>query len=203
MIGVYKYENSDGEVVYIGKAKDIRARYCHHYYIGNISNWFGKEKFSFAYIETNSLTDADVFETLLINIYKPKHNKYKKYGDKSIFKIPDNIAWIYCDWNYRSRKTKECDKYCYRKLTNDKTPNSYMLATCLKRVVGIRYYRHNRNELVDFFIQCNICDRSMGINTLNRLLFKNNIPYEIVSKVDCKSRYGMRNKRFWVVTSVA
>lgn len=202
MIGVYKYENSDGEVVYIGKAKDIRARYCHHYYIGDISNWFGKEKFSFAYIETNSITDADIFETLLINIYKPKHNKYKKYGDKSIFKIPDNYAWLYVDWGYCSYNPDFSKDSNYGEIKRDRTPDIESLGKYLESVISTRLYKCNKDDLKAVFIRNNIYKRTMGINSLNKLLKEYCLPYEITSHNENRRRVDQYKRRYWIVRKV-
>jgi len=83
--GVYIMKNSDGEIIYIGKAKALKRR---------VKSYFDDSKktqktyalienvFDFDYILTNSELDAFSLESNLIKEYKPKYNILLK-DDKS------------------------------------------------------------------------------------------------------------------------
>ena len=81
--GVYQYFNSDGEIIYVGKAKDLKKR---------VSSYFNKTDKSvkvqalvkhiadLKYIVVNTENDALLLENNLIKEYQPRYNILLKDG---------------------------------------------------------------------------------------------------------------------------
>ena len=81
--GVYQYFNSNGEIIYVGKAKDLKKR---------VSSYFNKTEKSvkvtalvkhihdLKYIVVDSETDALLLENNLIKQYQPRYNILLKDG---------------------------------------------------------------------------------------------------------------------------
>lgn len=81
--GVYQYFNSDGEIIYVGKAKDLKKR---------VSSYFNKTDKSvkvqalvkhiadLKYIVVNTENDALLLENNLIKQYQPRYNILLKDG---------------------------------------------------------------------------------------------------------------------------
>ena len=81
--GVYQYFNSDGVIIYVGKAKNLRRR---------VNSYWNKEHESFKtnalvrniadikYIVVNSEQDAFLLENNLIKRYQPHYNILLKDG---------------------------------------------------------------------------------------------------------------------------
>ena len=88
--GVYLYKNADGQVIYVGKAKNLRSRVSSYFFnvldpasktailVSNISD--------LSYIEAFSEFEALILEAELIKKYKPKYNIVLK-DDKSFLYI--------------------------------------------------------------------------------------------------------------------
>ena len=88
--GVYIYKNSDDEVIYVGKAKDLKNR-VGSYFMENLdpsSKTFAlvSKIDSFSIIEVTSEFEALLLETSLIKKYRPKYNIIMK-DDKSYLYI--------------------------------------------------------------------------------------------------------------------
>lgn len=84
--GVYLMKDAQGRVVYVGKAKNLRARagsYFHKAADGDlrIKDWIG-EVVDVEYLETDSEVDALLLEARLIKDIQPRHNADLK-DDKS------------------------------------------------------------------------------------------------------------------------
>ena len=81
--GVYKYFNSDGVIIYVGKAKNLKRR---------VNSYFNKEHESYKtqqlvkhiahieYLTTASEQDAFLLENNLIKRYQPHYNILLKDG---------------------------------------------------------------------------------------------------------------------------
>ena len=81
--GVYQYFNSDGEVIYVGKAKNLKRR---------VNSYFNKEQDNYKtkllvsniadiqYVVVNSEQDAFLLENNLIKRYQPRYNIMLKDG---------------------------------------------------------------------------------------------------------------------------
>jgi len=82
--GSYQMRNKDGEIIYVGKAKDLYKR-VNSYFKGTVTGKTRKmvsEVVDFTYIVTNSETEAFITELNLIKEYNPKYNILLK-DDKS------------------------------------------------------------------------------------------------------------------------
>lgn len=81
--GLYLFYNNNFELMYIGKAGDIRSRVDQHIK-GKTHTKDIKHNFKyFRYIEINNIVDMDIYETYYINLLKPKLNIDKVYTYKS------------------------------------------------------------------------------------------------------------------------
>ena len=82
--GSYQMRNKDGEIIYVGKAKDLYKR-VNSYFKGTVTGKTRKmvsEVVDFTYVITNSETEAFIAEINLIKEYNPKYNILLK-DDKS------------------------------------------------------------------------------------------------------------------------
>ncbi len=75
--GIYKYFNSNGELIYVGKAKNIRKRVS-SYFTKNLSNYKTHELvrriFRIEFTIVNSEQDAFLLENSLIKEFQPLFN---------------------------------------------------------------------------------------------------------------------------------
>ncbi|MCS6818764.1 MAG: GIY-YIG nuclease family protein, partial [Chitinophagales bacterium] len=75
--GVYRFINENGEIIYIGKAKDLRKRVSTYFTRGDMSYRLKTMVRSVARIEftiVNSEQDAFLLENALIKQYQPRYN---------------------------------------------------------------------------------------------------------------------------------
>lgn len=77
--GIYLFYGSDGELLYLGKAGDLRTRVVQH--LNGKSNTVDICKFfdSVGVIYIDDRVYRDVLETMLINLWKPKLNVDKAW----------------------------------------------------------------------------------------------------------------------------
>ena len=76
MYNVYRHLNKNGEIIYIGKSKNLLSRQRSH---RDNSSWFDDID-KIEYINLSSKIEMDVAELYLINKYTPINNK--KDNDK-------------------------------------------------------------------------------------------------------------------------
>jgi len=88
--GVYFFRNAKNEIVYIGKAKDLRKR-VKNYFVNTAprkAKEISKHSSHLGFIETNSELTALLTESELIKLHKPKFNTLlKKYTQQYFVKI--------------------------------------------------------------------------------------------------------------------
>lgn len=112
--GVYKYIDKDGEVLYVGKAKDLRSRVGQYFGTGDTRAqlpFLLAEAVDIEYIVVNSELESLFLENTLIKEYLPPYN-IKLRDDK-------NYAFIKIDYN------TEIPQITYaRKIMEDKKPDS-------------------------------------------------------------------------------
>lgn len=75
--GVYKYLNSKGEIIYVGKAKDLKKRvasYFHKSQINSKTRTLIKAVASVEYVLVGTEQDAFLLENNLIKEYQPRYN---------------------------------------------------------------------------------------------------------------------------------
>lgn len=90
---IYYFRNYKDEIVYVGKTNDLKRRMKEHFIKGHLDKECYLETSSIMFAEIgNSKYDTEIFETLMINKYKPKYNKEKKFNEeasKTIFNLTD------------------------------------------------------------------------------------------------------------------
>jgi len=88
--GVYFFRNAKNEIVYIGKAKDLRKR-VKNYFVNTAprkAKEIARRSSHLGFIETNSELTALLTESELIKLHKPKFNTLlKKYSQQYFIKI--------------------------------------------------------------------------------------------------------------------
>lgn len=86
--GVYIFKNQDNEVLYVGKAKDIKKR-VGSYFRKQASDWkidaLIKEHAAIEHIVTKNELEALLLEAQLIKKYQPKYNILLKSGNPFIY----------------------------------------------------------------------------------------------------------------------
>ena len=82
--GIYKFLDSDQQILYIGKAKNLKKRISSYFNFNNLSSknilLFNKAT-SIDWIITKNETESLLLERSLISEHKPKFNILLKYGD--------------------------------------------------------------------------------------------------------------------------
>lgn len=88
--GVYFFRNAKNDIVYIGKAKDLRKR-VKNYFVNTAprkAKEISRRSSHLGFIETNSELTALLTESELIKLHKPKFNTLlKKYSQQYFIKI--------------------------------------------------------------------------------------------------------------------
>lgn len=86
--GVYLFKDSQGNILYIGKAKSLRTRLA-SYFIDNVALWtvqmLQEEACDFEYFVTASEHSALILEAELVKNYKPKFNTLLKDGQPALY----------------------------------------------------------------------------------------------------------------------
>lgn len=90
--GVYLFKNKEGAIIYIGKAKSLKARVSS--YFQNTTDWKVKalldEATSLEHIITNTETEALLLEAQLVQEYDPKFNVLLKTGQPFLYLMISN-----------------------------------------------------------------------------------------------------------------
>ena len=98
---IYRFLNNKGQVIYIGKAKDLKARMANH---NHLSDECYEETVKIEYCEFGTEDDIDLAERYLIPKYKPKYNtEFKQRELGMVIYSLENLNWkIYTDKNEAS-----------------------------------------------------------------------------------------------------
>lgn len=86
-------------------------------------------------------------------------------------------------YNYINKRNKN-------KLINNNIKN--ILMPYLENILNEKLYYNEKDQLKNTFSKCDITFKTMGINSLNKLLLQYNIPYIIIQNRN-------KDKRWWVV----
>ena len=92
---VYRFLNIDGEVIYIGKAKDLQRRLRNHKHLPKECY---QEKVVTQFAVFKFEDEMDLAERILISKHNPKYNKV--FGNKNIefnIELMDNLKWYNYD----------------------------------------------------------------------------------------------------------
>lgn len=85
---VYKFVNDKDEVIYVGKSKNLSARYNSHKNEPHLDKQCYSEVRKIEYISFSSYMDAGVMERIFIAHYQPKYNiQFVKEGMQSIISL--------------------------------------------------------------------------------------------------------------------
>ena len=120
---VYRYVNSDGKVVYVGKTIDIKKRDYQH--VRN-EKWCD-ETLSIQYVEVSNRAEMDMLEGWLISKYASKgeciYNQNKRWTDFGAMKhiTVGNIKWI--DLNRTESPQKVSDSIGNKKDQKNEEPD--------------------------------------------------------------------------------
>lgn len=162
---VYKYV-FNGEVIYVGIAKKLENRLSQHGRKGdNIdeNGWSDINKSKIFYIKVANEVMADVIESELIRLYKPKYNKAKKNKWCGLPFIEKELTW------------KE-----FKKISKTSSFEKE-----LKRVISFHEDNTLKDIVKDFTSKNSICKFSYSINnfTEKELIFVKYILSDIDKKI--------------------
>jgi len=111
--GIYKMLDKNGNIIYIGKAKNLKNRVSQHFTPSNLNNktlTLKKKIYDFSVIVTKTETQALLLENDLIKQYKPKYN--------ILLKDAKSYPYIYISNDkhprlglYRGRKNKSYEYF--------------------------------------------------------------------------------------------
>lgn len=85
--GVYMFKDRDGQVIYVGKASNLRARVRQYFYGDTrrtIANMM-KELFSIEHLVCDTVLEAEVTELRLIHAHRPRYNRKSRPPKSSHF----------------------------------------------------------------------------------------------------------------------
>lgn len=82
--GIYKLFGVDNNLIYIGKAKNLRSRLSSHLKGKSNSEGFYKEIEYITYASVESAAQREILETYYINLLKPRYNLAKTYYDMDL-----------------------------------------------------------------------------------------------------------------------
>ena len=81
---VYYFKNFNDEIIYVGKTGHLKRRMKDHFTKGHLPvDCYAQIDRIFIAETGESKYDTEICETLLINKYKPKYNKEKKFNEQS------------------------------------------------------------------------------------------------------------------------
>lgn len=196
MIGIYKYVDKEtNEVVYVGKAINIRKRLYEHVYLGDASEWFGETGYEVYTIETKNRTDADILETAMISYYKPKYNKFKMYGSVQTIIDLDSVMKEWKLYEPKYKKREQIKKISERK----KICSIEEVFEYLDSLKGKKLFKDQKQEIQRKLSDFGFRYRSFGMKTINKICSDNNIPLIVHSYRENKRRTNHRKEWYWVV----
>lgn len=93
LAGVYFVTDSDGQVLYVGKAVDLRARWCSHQYLDRALK---TPDLQIAWLELRPI-DLIIVESLMIQTFSPAWNiaDQKKEGDEYLRSDPERFRGLW------------------------------------------------------------------------------------------------------------
>ncbi|MGL4762141.1 MAG: tyrosine-type recombinase/integrase [Sarcina sp.] len=94
MLGLYRFRNIQGEIIYIGKSKNLTLRWNQHFGMeGHLNINCYHETVIIEFVELESKTKMDIYELYLINKHNPKYNRQHSNHEENIsLELPD-LEW--------------------------------------------------------------------------------------------------------------
>lgn len=89
---VYRFLNKDGEIIYIGRSKDLKNRLNSH---THLSEECYNEIDRIEYIRCLNDDESSVYERYYINIINPKYNSQYKNSSEFSFELPEKEWKLY------------------------------------------------------------------------------------------------------------
>ncbi|MGL5067990.1 MAG: GIY-YIG nuclease family protein [Sarcina sp.] len=94
MLGIYRFRNLKGDIIYIGKSTNLKIRWKQHFSReGHLPTKCYEEATSIEFSILQTKTDMDIYEIYLINRYNPKYNNNFRNNEKSIFITLPELFW--------------------------------------------------------------------------------------------------------------
>lgn len=90
---LYRFINFDGEIIYIGKTKNLKTRAEQHFPSRSIKQINYDEVCKVEYAEVKTKADQHILEIYYINKTKPKYNISNKEKADITFSINYNLEW--------------------------------------------------------------------------------------------------------------
>lgn len=90
---VYRFVGEGGEILYIGRTKNLKNRIRQHFNGGHLEKECYDKTISIHYLEFESESDMFFMEIYLINKYKPKYNSKDLSLEKSKISIDYKEEW--------------------------------------------------------------------------------------------------------------
>ena len=135
---VYRFLNKNNEIIYIGKARDLRSRINNH---NHLPKECYDETISIEYTECATEDDSLLLERYLIAKVKPKYNTVFRYNNISVnieefeykiwrkFNVEDDIRYKYSTYEeeLENKKIRNDYKYSDNKYINDFLRNEFLM----------------------------------------------------------------------------
>ena len=95
---IYRFLNKDNEIIYIGKAKDLKNRLNSH---NHLPKECYDERIKIEYVSFDTMDEADIVERYLISKVKPKYNTdFKSKEIAMTIDVFESFQWI--DFNTKN-----------------------------------------------------------------------------------------------------
>lgn len=96
---IYRFLNKDNEIIYIGKAKDLKQRLNSH---SHLPQECYDEIIKIEYVSLNTMDEADIAERYLISKVKPKYNtEFKSKEIALTINMFESLQWV--DFNSKNK----------------------------------------------------------------------------------------------------
>ena len=174
---VYRFSNSNGDLLYIGKTIDLKQRMQKHFTSGHLEEAVYKQVKEVEYIELSSEVDQYMTEIYLINKFQPPFNSHHKFDSKVGLSInyPTNWKPYYIDGYNMFTLQEEVQS-----LENEKKLLSLEMEDIRKRM---NIYENLNKDIEKAQNKLNKLDNALGY-------------YEAWGSLDNKKTYKTNIKRF-------
>lgn len=205
---VYRFLNSENEIIYVGKTSNLQNRMKQHFsdHNGHLPKDCYDNVVKIEYIELNHPIDMTIYELYYISQYKPKYNTNDiLYDNKSDIANITEREWIHSVFVEEYKTT-----YKDLKLLNlDVFVNKYMLEDNSKLVLD--YLGDKSASLKEFYkvlksfaIIGKVGDEFRGYTdySINRFFKDNDIKYRLKFYKEKFDIPRSRKYRFYVLTKI-
>ncbi|MGL5575336.1 MAG: tyrosine-type recombinase/integrase [Sarcina sp.] len=137
MLGVYRFKNLVGEIIYIGKSKNISSRQKQHFgKDGHLPDECYSETAYIEIAELKNQTEMEMYEIYLINKHAPKYNIRYNHNEFNISIELPKLKWVQYNPYFLNDK-----KFQSTELTNVKNDFSIRAATSfeINTIIKILY----------------------------------------------------------------